>query len=141
MSRVGCVARETLRWDWWKSHQARRSDFCGCYPKPTAHVGQMSLNRCEQRVFDYLQRHPDERHHWQTKFHRLMKETDDERIATEQVEPELWRYYVERSAVASPFKDAVASEGLCRTSMKNLAELLVRLWTEPRPKKKMNSTD
>jgi hypothetical protein len=96
----------------------------------------MSLNRCEQRVFDYLQRHPDERHHWQGKFQRLAKATNDERIAIEQVEPDLWRYYVERSSVASPFKEAVAAEGLSRTSMKNLAELLMRLWTEPRTKKK-----
>ena len=70
-----------------------------------------------------------------------MKETDDERIATEQVEPDLWRYYVERSSVASPFKEAAATEGLSRTSMKNLAELLLRLWTEPRPKKKAVPTE
>ena len=101
----------------------------------------MSLNSCEQRVFDYLQRHPDERHYWQAKFHRLSKEAVDERIAIEQVEPELWRYYVERSSVASPFKEAVATEGMRRTSMKNLAELLMRLWTEPRPKKKVIPTE
>jgi hypothetical protein len=97
----------------------------------------MSLNRCEQRVFDYLQSHPDERHHWQGKFQRLAKATDDERIAIEQLERELWRYYQERSAVASPFKEAVMAEGLQRTSMKNLVELLMRLWTEPKPKKKI----
>jgi hypothetical protein len=96
----------------------------------------MSLNRCEQRVFDYLQRHPDERHYWEGKFQRLAKASLDERVALEQVEGELWRYYVERSSVASPFKEAAAAEGLARTSMKNLAELLLRLWTEPRPRKK-----
>jgi hypothetical protein len=96
----------------------------------------MSLNRCEQRVFDYLQSHQDERHYWQGKFQRLAKGSIDERIAIEQLEPELWRYYKERSAVASPFKEAAALEGLQRTSMKNLAELLMRLWVEPRPKKK-----
>ena len=95
----------------------------------------MSLNRCEQRVFDYLQRHQDERQYWQGKFQRLAKASVNEQIAIEQVEPELWRYYQERSAVASPFKEAVAVEGLRRTSMKNLAELLMRLWVEPRPKK------
>ena len=96
----------------------------------------MSLNRCEQRVYDYLQRHPDERHYWQGKFQRLSKAAEDERIAIEQLEPELWRYYAERSTVVSSFKEAVATEGISRTSMKNLAELLMRLWTEPRPKKK-----
>ena len=96
----------------------------------------MSLNRCEQRVFDYLQRHRDERQYWQGKFQRLSKDAVNEQIAIEQVEPELWRYYQERSAVASPFKEAAAVEGLRRTSMKNLAELLMRLWIEPKPKKK-----
>jgi hypothetical protein len=41
--------------------------------------------------------------------------------------------------VASPFKEMAAIEGIQRTSMKNLAELLMRLWTEPRPKKKATS--
>lgn len=60
----------------------------------------------------------------------------DDHAAVARLEPALWQYYQERSAVAQPFKDAVRHEGLARTSMKNLAELLVRLWTEPRPKKK-----
>lgn len=96
----------------------------------------MSLNRCEQRVFDYLQRHPDERHHWQGKFQRIAKAALDEHVAVEQLEAELWRYYEERSEVAALFKEAAQQEGLRRTSMKNLAELLIRLWMEPRPKKK-----
>src|SRR6185503_6675646 len=96
----------------------------------------MSLNRCEQRVFDYLQKHPDERHHWEGKFQRASKAASDERIAIEQLEAELWRYYEERSLVAEPFKEAAKQEGLRRTSMKNLTELLARLWLEPRPKKK-----
>jgi hypothetical protein len=95
----------------------------------------MSLNRCEQRVFDYLQCHPEERHHWQDKFQALTKASADDHVAVARLEPELWRYYEERSQVASPFKEAVQHEGLRRTSMKNLAELLIRLWTEPRPKK------
>ena len=101
-----------------------------------AGFGPMSLNRCEQRVFDYLQRHPDERHYWQGKFQRVAKAARDEHNAAEQLEPELWRYYEERSAVAAPFKEAARLEGLKRTSMKNLAELLLRLWVEPRPKPK-----
>ena len=101
----------------------------------------MSLNRNEQRVFDYLQSHQDERHYWQGKFQRLAKATGEERLAIEQVELDLWRYYQERSLVASPFKEAAEVEGLRRTSMKNLAELLMRLWTEPRPKKNTVSTE
>jgi len=96
----------------------------------------MSLNRCEQRVFDYLQTQRDERDYWQNKFQRVAKATSDDHVAVAQLEPELWRYYEERSAVAAPFKEAARLEGLRRTSMKNLAELLLRLWTEPRVKKK-----
>jgi hypothetical protein len=96
----------------------------------------MSLNRCEQRVFDYVQGHPEERHFWISKVQTVWRQTGDDHVAAAQLDAELWRYYEERSAVASPFKEAVRLEGLRRTSMKNLAELLLRLWMEPRPKKK-----
>jgi len=96
----------------------------------------MSLNRNEQRVFDYLQRHVDERHYWEDKVRGLVKKAENDHAAALQIEAELWRYYMERSAVATPFKEAARVEGLGRTSMKNLAELLLRLWVEPRPKKK-----
>ena len=96
----------------------------------------MSLNRSEQRLFDYLQKHQDERQFWQGKFHRSMKDTGDERITVEMLQPELWRYYLERSEVVPIFKEAVVHEGRQRTSMKNLAELLLRLWVAPRPKPK-----
>ena len=96
----------------------------------------MSLNRCEQRLFDYLNAHKEERHFWLGKLQATMKAAVDEHVAAFQLEAELWRYYVERSEVAAPFKEAVRHEGLRRTSMRNLADLLIRLWTEPRPKKK-----
>lgn len=96
----------------------------------------MSLNRCEQRIFDYWQSHRDERQFWQDKVRALSKATPDDHEAARRLDAELWRYYEERSAVAAPFKDAVRFEGLRKTSMKNLAELILRLWTEPRPKKK-----
>lgn len=96
----------------------------------------MSLNRSEQRVFDYLQSHTDERHYWQDKVRGIAKKADSDHVAAAELAPELWRYYVERSAVVASFKEAARVEGLARTSMKNLAELMLRLWTEPRPKKK-----
>ena len=99
----------------------------------------MSLNRCEQRVYDYLQGHADERQHWVGKVQRLGREISDPHAAAHRLEGELWRYYEERSAVAQPFKDAVRHEGLRRTSLRNLAELLLRLWVEPRPKQKAGS--
>ncbi|MEX2045467.1 MAG: hypothetical protein WD941_08955 [Opitutus sp.] len=94
----------------------------------------MSLNRPEQRVFDYLQVHADERQYWVGKVQSVFKAADDRHAAAMRLDAELWRYYVERSAVAIPFKDAARLEGLRRTSMKNLAELLLRLWAESRPK-------
>lgn len=100
------------------------------------HVGAMSLNRCEQRVYDYLQDHPEERHFWVSKVQSIWRRCGDDAAAVAQLEPELWLYYQERSAVASPFREAARTEGLHRTSMKNLAEYLLRLWVEPRPKKK-----
>jgi hypothetical protein len=112
-----------------------------CFSEQAQHLRRMSLNRCEQRVFDYLQRHPEERHYWQGKFQRAAKAAVDDHVAAAKLEPELWRYYEERSAVAAPFKDAVRHEGLARTSMRNLAELLLRLWTEPRPKKKATAAE
>lgn len=96
----------------------------------------MSLNRSEQRVFDYLQGHPDERHYWVGKVQNTCRSAENDHVAVARLETELWRYYEERSAVASPFKEVARVEGLKRTSMKNLAELMVRLWVEPRPKKK-----
>jgi hypothetical protein len=95
----------------------------------------MSLNRCEQRLFDYVERHPEERHYWTAKVQSVYRRTGDAMAASVELEPLLWSYYEERSAVAAPFKEAVRTEGLRRTSMKNLAEFLLRLWTEPKPKK------
>lgn len=99
----------------------------------------MSLNRCEQRIFDYLQKHTEERHYWVGKVQAAAKASNDDHVAAVRLETDLWRYYEERSAVAAPFKEAVRSEGLQRTSMRNLAELLLRLWSEPRPKKKSDA--
>ena len=95
----------------------------------------MSLNRSEQRIFDYLQSQADERHFWIAKVQKTLRALGDNTDAAVRVlERDLWSYYVERSTVVRPFRDAVQSEGAQRTSMKNLAELLLRLWIEPKPK-------
>jgi hypothetical protein len=119
----------------------RNRGFCGCFLNGAKQVARMSLNRCEQRIFDYLQSHPEERHFWQAKLQSIAKASTDDHVAVARLEPELWRYYEERSAVAPIFKEAARYEGLQRISMKNLAELLIRLWTEPRPKKKKLEED
>lgn len=122
--------------------QRRRAPaFAVVFRDGARRVTRVSLNRCEQRVFDYLQAHREERQFWQEKLRRLTRISADEYEAARQAEGELWRYYVERSAVAAPFKEAAQREGLARTSMRNLAELLIRLWTEPRPKKKAAAAD
>ncbi|PTX92487.1 hypothetical protein [Opitutus sp. ER46] len=96
----------------------------------------MSLNRSEQRVFDYLQGHAEERQFWVSKVQSICRGEREDAAAVLRIEPELWAYYQERSVVVPVFREAARHEGPQRTSMKNLAELLVRLWVEPRPKKK-----
>jgi hypothetical protein len=88
----------------------------------------MSLNRAEQMVFDYLGENPDEKRHWHDKVTRISADARDPHAAALELEGELWRYYEERSSVASPFREAVQREGLRRVSLRNLAELLLRLW-------------
>lgn len=96
----------------------------------------MSLNRSEQRIEDYLQSHKEERQFWQAKVRAIVAGEPDTPKAVSRIEIELWRYYVERSSVVPAFKQAVLHEGIARTSLRNLAELMVRLWTEPRKKPK-----
>jgi hypothetical protein len=96
----------------------------------------MSLNRSEQRTFDYIQSQVDERHFWFAKVQKTLREAgDNSDEAARVLESELWRYYRERSEVVKSFREAATVEGLQRTSMRNLAELLLRLWVEPKPKK------
>ena len=95
----------------------------------------MSLNRSEQILQDYLQGHRDERQFWIAKVQTIVRESPEMPPAISRLEAELWRYYLERSDVAPAFMAAAKAYGLKRTSMKNLAEYLVRLWTEPRQRK------
>lgn len=97
----------------------------------------MSLNRSEQRIYDYLQSQADERQYWKTKVQKTSGDSGDNADAAARVlELELWRYYVERSEVVAALRQAAQGEGAQRMSMRNLAELLLRLWVEPRPKPK-----
>ena len=96
----------------------------------------MSLNPCEQRVFDYLRAQPDEGRFWQEKVRKAAAATLDETEVATRLERELWGYLEERSHALPAWREAARREGLRRTSMRNLAELLLRLWTEPRPKRR-----
>ena len=94
----------------------------------------MSLNRTEQRIFDYIQGHPDERQYWQNKVQSISAGQPDPHAAALRIDAELWRYYTERSGVVPALRDQARHEGAGRTSMKNLAEHLLRLWVAPKPK-------
>ncbi len=93
----------------------------------------MSLNRSEQLVFDYLNAHPEEKSYWVDKAKAAARLADPHE-ASSRLADALWSYYEERAGVAAPFMDRVRHEGLQRTSMRNLAELLLRLWAPPKPK-------
>jgi hypothetical protein len=95
----------------------------------------MSLNPSEQMIFDYVQRHPEERHYWLEKVRNTSGSAINDHAAATSLEPELWRYFQERSAVVSPFREFTQRQGNQRVSMKNLAEYLLRLWVAPRPRK------
>ena len=95
----------------------------------------MSLNRCEQTLFDYVRGHSEERQYLQHKVRALFSASKEVPNAVARIDSELWRYYEERSAVIPAFNEILGTAGPRRTSMKNLAELLIRLWTEPRPRK------
>lgn len=94
----------------------------------------MSLNRSEQLVSDYIDGHPDEKAYWVEKVRSIAKADPDVHAAATRVADELWYYYEERAAVAEPFLSLARREGLRRTSMRNLAELWIRLWVAPKPK-------
>jgi hypothetical protein len=95
----------------------------------------MSLNRTEQQVFDYIQSHPEEKHYWTAKVRSVAGRIRDPHAAGIELDAELWRYYLERSQVAEPFREQVRREGVARISLRNLAEYLLRLWAPPPPKR------
>jgi hypothetical protein len=101
----------------------------------------MSLNRTEQMVFDYLQEKPDEKRHWQGKVSGISTRARDSHMAAIELDEELWRYFEERSAVASPFRDVAQREGLRRISLRNLAEYLLRLWAPVKVKPRLEGEE
>lgn len=99
----------------------------------------MSLNRCEQQLFDYVQRNPDERHYWEQKVRGLAASPMDAHGVSMVLDGELWRYLEERARVVAEFRD-YGVHGAKRVSLRNLAEYLLRLWVAPKPvaKKRVN---
>jgi hypothetical protein len=94
----------------------------------------MSLNRYEQTIFDYWEKQPDERRHWQSKVVELTRQGVTPELARA-LERELWAYLVERTPHVPTLRN-LSPSGLSRVSMLNLAEHILRLWgPAPKPRK------
>lgn len=95
----------------------------------------MSLNRYEQSLFDYWERQPDERRHWQMKTIEAAKRAAPLGDVARGLERELWDYFRERAGQV-PALRTLAPSGGQRVSMLNLAEFMLRLWgPPPKPKR------
>jgi hypothetical protein len=95
----------------------------------------MSLNRYEQSLFDYWERQPDERRHWQMKTVEAAKLAAGPGEVARRLERELWDYFRERTAQVPALRALGRGDGQ-RVSMLNLAELMLRLWgPPPKPKR------
>jgi hypothetical protein len=92
----------------------------------------MSLNRNEQGLYDYITRHPEERQYVHGKVQKICALERASDAAASRLDSELWRYYEERSANVPALREASAGR---RISMRNLAEYLIRIWTEPKARK------
>jgi len=99
----------------------------------------MSLNRCEQLLFEYVQGHADERQYWQDKVRQIVQSAGDPHTVAVTLDSALWEYYRERGNVVPVFKQTIAREGLKRVSLRNLAEYWVRVWSAPRAKRSTSS--
>ena len=95
----------------------------------------MSLNRIEQALFDYIRTHPEERQYFHHKVQNIVGGSDGYPAAAARIDSELRRYCDERRAVVPSFLGGELPPGPNRTSMRNLAEFLIRQWTEPKPRK------
>lgn len=96
----------------------------------------MSLNRYEQAIFEYWERHPDEKRHWREKVESATRGGPSPEV-TGRLERELWAYVRERSPFVPALKDLHGAAS-SRVSMLNLAEYLVRVWGPlPRTKRRV----
>ena len=107
----------------------------GCFANGGRHGKLVSLNRYEQELFNYADKHPEERQYWMHKVRSMAQLWSDPHLAAERLEQDLWRYFLERSTVVPQLKDFVRSQGVNRTSMRNLAEYFLRMWGPAKPKK------
>ena len=101
----------------------------------------MSLNRYEQAVFDYWEKEPDERRHWQAKVAVAARLPSGPGVVARALDRDLWEYFSERAQHVPVFRDLVAG-GMPRVSLLNLADHLLRLWgPPPKPKRPASAAD
>lgn len=98
----------------------------------------MSLNRCEQLLFDYIEHSPEERQYWLHKVRGTGRVEMSSHRAAEKLDAELWRYFAERASLVPTLREYTRVEGPAKTSMRNLAEYLLRLWVPWQPKVQSN---
>lgn len=94
----------------------------------------MSLNRTEAQLFDYLQRHPEERQFILYKVRECAKAPSNDQAAN-LLTDELSQYYKERCQVVGDFSSAPLLAGAAKLSLRNLSEYLLRVWGPVRSKK------
>lgn len=94
----------------------------------------MSLNRYEQTIFEYWDKQPDERRHWQTKVVESTRGGAPAGLARE-LERDLWAYLVERTPHVPSLRN-LSPATVPRVSLLNLSEHIIRLWGPlPKPRK------
>jgi hypothetical protein len=91
-------------------------------------VRTVSLNHAEQILFDYVERHAEERHFWQGKVRDLMSATEDPFSVSAKLALQLTAYWHERRGVGSFPPGGESDKNLTLISFRNLSDHLIRLW-------------
>ncbi len=86
-------------------------------------------------MFNYWQTQPDELQFWKTKVMAASRIIAAPGETARDLERDLWDYFTERSQHVTVFKNLNVG-GVCRVSLLNLAEYVLRLWgPPPKPRK------
>lgn len=86
----------------------------------------VSLNRFEQALYDYLRQHPEEQRHWESKVVVVSRLGSS---APSRLAEDLSAYIQERGNHVEPFRRWLKSGRIPPSSLLNLAEYLLRMWT------------
>lgn len=92
----------------------------------------MSLNRYEQMLLDYVHAHPDETDFWQQQVEALRLSHPVHNRRVEELSRRLWEYSLERGRHVPGLASVFTREGPVTISMRNLAEYLIERWSPSR---------